>query len=77
MLRLVDDLLDARCSSRGALGHVELDRLLGEQRVDLGIVAIGVGAALDHERLQTRRRVAERAGGALDDVLQLLLGVGS
>ena len=64
-----------RCSSVGALGHVELHRLLGEQRVDLGIVAIDIGAALDHERLQTGRGVAERAGRALDEVLQLLLAV--
>ncbi len=39
-----------RCSMRGALGNVELGRLLGEQRIDLGIAAIGVGAALGDER---------------------------
>jgi hypothetical protein len=44
--------------------------------VDLGIVAVGVGAALDGEGVEPGRRVAERAGRALDDVLQLLLGIG-
>ena len=60
------------CSSSVRL-RVELRRLLGEQRVDLGIAAIDVGAALDDERLQPGRGIAERAGAALDEVLELLL----
>src|SRR6478672_13353009 len=72
---LVQDLLDL-VQERRAFFLVELDRLLGEQRVDLGVVAVDVGAALDREALEPGRSVAKGAGRALDDVLELLLGVG-
>src|SRR5215831_8807605 len=38
---------------------VELDRLLLEQLVDVGVTAIGVSAALDVERFHSGRRIAE------------------
>ena len=56
---LMDDLLHA-VQLRRAFGDVQLCCLFAEQRVDLGIAAIDVGAALDGERLQPSRRVAER-----------------
>src|SRR5215471_2676579 len=55
---LVDERLHA-LQDRGALGAVELADLLLEQRVDLRLRAVDVGAALDRERLQTGRGVAE------------------
>ena len=60
---------------RRALLGVELGRLLLEQRIDVGVAAVGIGAALHHERLQARGGVAEGAAGALDDVLVALLRV--
>src|SRR5262252_10351511 len=47
---------------------VELDRLLLEQLVDVGVTAIGVSAALDIERFHSGRRIAERTTAAVDDV---------
>ncbi len=60
---------------RLALLAIHLAGLLLEQRVELGVVAVGVDAALDHERLETGGGAAERAARALDDVLVGLLGV--
>ena len=54
---------------------VELDRLLLEQLVDVGVAAIGVSAALDVERFHSGRRIAERTAAAEDDVLQAFLGI--
>src|SRR5260370_10938054 len=72
---LVDQLLHL-LQDRRALFAIKLDCLLLEHRVDVGVAAIGVGAALDVKRLEPRRRVAERAAAAIDDVLQALLGIG-
>ena len=54
---------------------VELDRLLLEQLVDVGVTTIGVSAALDVERFHPGRRIAERTTAAEDDVFQTLLGI--
>src|SRR5262249_57101748 len=67
---LGDDLLDL-VQDALALGPVELLGLTLEEVVDLGQRAVGVHAALGHERLQPRRRVAGRAGGADHQALQL------
>jgi len=47
------------------LFRIELGRLLREQLVEIGITAIGVGAALGRQDLEAGRRVAERAAAAL------------
>src|SRR5689334_9874334 len=52
---------------------VEFHRLLLEHRIDVGVVAIDIGTPLDHERLETCRRIAERPATGLDDVLQFLV----
>ena len=57
---LVDELLDA-VQERLALLAVQLARLLLEQPVDVGVAAVGVGAARDDEGLEPGGRVAERA----------------
>src|SRR5262249_60671734 len=54
---------------------VELRRLLREQRVDVRIAAVGIGAALRDECLEAGRGVAEGAAGAPDQVLETLLRV--
>src|SRR5205823_4131225 len=71
---LVKQLLDL-FEDRRALLLIEFDRLLLKQLVDIRVVAVSVGAALDHIGLQASRRVAERAAAALDDVLQLFVAV--
>src|SRR5580704_19138175 len=64
----INQLLDfSECLA--ALLRVELDRLLLEQLIDVGIAAVRIGAAPDDERREPRRRVAEGAAAALDDVL--------
>jgi hypothetical protein len=52
---------------------VQLDLLLSKQRVYVGIVAVGIGAALDDEGFDPGRRVAEGGALGLDDVLELLV----
>src|SRR5262249_57707012 len=54
---------------------VELRRLLREERVDVRIAAVGIGAVLRDECLEAGRGVAEGAAGALDQVLETLLRV--
>src|ERR1051326_699600 len=54
---------------------VEFARLRLEQRVDVGIAAIDVSAALGDESLEPRRSVAVGAARAQDDVLQALVAV--
>ncbi len=49
-----------------ALGVIEFDNLLGEQLVNIGIAAVGVGAALDGKRLKPGRGVAEGGAAAID-----------
>ena len=49
-------------------------RLLLEQRVDVWIAAIDVGATLGDECLEPCGGVAESAAGPLDEVLEPLLG---
>src|SRR5687767_12211564 len=71
---LVHELLGL-VQDRLPLLAVELGRLLLEQLVDVGIVAVDVGATLDDEGLQTRGGVAEGAAGTLNDVLVGLLRV--
>src|SRR3954452_19682953 len=61
---LVDDLLHL-FEQRRPLRAIRLAGLLREQRVDLGIAAVGVDAILDDERLEPGRDVAERATRAL------------
>ena len=55
---------------------VELDSLLLEQRVDVGVAAVRVGAAADDEGGQAGRRIAEGAARPLNDVLVLLVAPG-
>src|SRR5262249_30334631 len=69
---LVDELLDAAENALAFL-QIELVRLLLEERVDIGIAAVGVRAARDQEGLHARGRVAEDAAEPEDDVLELLL----
>ena len=61
------NLLDL-VQQRRALGMIELDRLLLEQRVDVGIVSIGIDAALDDEGFEAGRGVAERGAAGQDQV---------
>src|SRR5215475_9996387 len=61
---LMHELLDP-LQERLALLAVQLGRLVLEERVDVRIAAVHVGAPRDDVRLQTRRRVAERAAGGI------------
>src|ERR1700733_10178146 len=54
-------------------GPIEFGRLPREQLVELGIIAIGIGTVLDHERFETGRQVAKGTAGTLDDVAELLV----
>src|SRR5262245_929253 len=71
---LLHELLNLM-QDRFALLGVELGRLLFEEGIDIGIVAVDIGATLHHERLQPRRRIAESAAGTLDQVLVGLLRI--
>jgi hypothetical protein len=51
---------------RLALSDIELGRLLLEQRVNLRIAAIDIGATFRDECLKTRGGIAEGAAGPLD-----------
>ena len=55
---------------------VELGGLLLIEGIDVGVVAIGVGAALDDERSEASRGVAKGGAGCLDDpALELLVRI--
>src|ERR1700687_6060765 len=69
---LVNQLLHLR-QDRRALFMVELVGLLRVERVDIGIVAIGEGAVLDHKGGEPGRGVAEGAARRLDDALAIFL----
>ena len=71
---LVHEQLDL-VQRRFALFGVELGRLFLEERVDIWIAAIDVGAALRHECFKTCGGIAEAAARSLDQVLQPLLTV--
>src|SRR5260370_29420882 len=67
LLQLVQDL--------DALLAVQLDRLLLVERVDVGIIAVDVGAAFDDVSFDAGCSVAEGAAAAQDEVLELLVGI--
>src|SRR6516162_8931073 len=69
---LVDELLHLS-EDRTALFLVEFVGLLRIERVDVGVAAIGEGAALDGERGHPGRRIAERAARAADRPAAVLL----
>src|SRR5919201_5458381 len=69
---VVDELLDPM-EHRLAPLPVDLGRLLSEESLDVGVAAVGVGAAGGDPRLEPGRRVPEGAGDRVDQVLQLLL----
>src|SRR5215472_19008033 len=70
---LIEDLLHPGQDLR-TLAVVQLDRLLLEHRIEIGVIAIGVGATLHDEGLEPRRCVAERSAARLYDVLQFPIG---
>ena len=61
------------CRVACALLVVEFGRLLLEQRVDIGVAAVDVGAAFDDKRIEAGRGIAERAAAGLDDAWNFLL----
>src|SRR6266566_243218 len=65
---LVHELLDPVQESFATLG-VHLARLIAEERVDVGIAAVGANPAGDHEGLDPCRRVA---GGATANAHEVL-----
>src|SRR5690348_18022614 len=67
---LVDELLHL-VEDRGALLVIEFVGLLRKELVDVGVAAIGVGAALDDERGQPRRRIPKGAARALNDAARV------
>ena len=67
LLHLVQDLL--------AAFRVEFRRLFLEQLIEVRVAAIRIDAALHGEYFEARRGVAERSAAALDQVLELLLGI--
>src|SRR6516165_3406663 len=71
---IVHDLLDL-VERRFTPRVVKLGRLLLEQRGEVRIAAVGIGAALRDESLKASRDVAEGAAGALDQVLETLFRV--
>src|SRR5437660_2153997 len=71
---VVEELLDL-VQERRALLLIQLGGLLLEKLVDVGVVAIGISAALDDIGLQAGRGVAERAAAALNDVLELFVAI--
>src|SRR5262245_18199952 len=70
---LVHQLLDA-VTGRLAPLPGPLAGLLQEEPIDVRVAPVYIGAAAGDERLDPRRRVAERAASALDEALELLLG---
>src|SRR5688572_6615381 len=71
---VVEQLLHAM-ENRLALLAVELVGLLPVEAVEVGVAPVRVRPARHHEGLHARRRIAERAAGALDQVLELLAAV--
>src|SRR5262249_45733754 len=69
---VVDELLNAMERCLAALS-VQVDRLLAEQSVDVGIASVDVRPARNDEVLETARGVAERAAQTIDEIFQLLL----
>src|SRR6187401_2317868 len=70
---VLNELLDLE-QQRLALGVIELDCLLLEQRVDIRIVAVCIGAALYRECLKAGRSIAEGGAAAHNQPSILLLG---
>ena len=70
----MNELLDL-VQERLALGVVEFDRLLLKQRVNFGIVAVGIGTALDGEGFEAGRGVAESGAASHDQVLVFLFRI--
>src|SRR5882672_2547135 len=68
---LVDELLDAMKHGL-ALGAIQLHGLFPEQAVDVGVAAVGVGAAGDRDGFQPGGSVPRRADEEIDQVLVLL-----
>src|SRR4029453_6851044 len=73
---LVDELLDAM-QSRLASRAVHLTGLFPEEAVDVGIAAVRVSAAGDHEGFDPRGGVSERAAAALEEAPVFSLGIPS
>src|SRR5712691_12825001 len=71
---VVDELLDAM-EDRLPLLRVDLARLLLDEPLDVGIGAVGEGAARGHEGVDAGGGVARGPARRLDDVLQLLVAV--
>src|SRR5712691_6564113 len=71
---LVYELLDL-VQQRFTLGVVEFHRLLLKQRVDFGIAAVGIGAALDGKGFEARGSVAEGGAAAHDQVFVFLFRI--
>src|SRR5437764_8447498 len=71
---LMDQLLHLVQELR-ALLMAEVGGLLCVERIDLGIVAISIGAALDSEGREARRGVAEGGAGGLNEPFELLVGI--
>src|ERR1700740_1115177 len=69
-----EDLLHL-VKDRRALLVVELNRLLLVERIDVGVVAIDIGAALHDKSFQSGRGVAESTTAAKDQVLELFVRV--
>src|SRR6516165_4345220 len=70
---VVDELLDV-IQDRLALFVVEDGCLLLIERIDVGVVAIGVGATLDDKGGEPGRGIAEGAAAAQDQVLEAFIG---
>jgi hypothetical protein len=68
----VHELLDA-VQQRLALLGIPLGGLIAEERVDVGIAAVGEAAGRRGERLDAGRRVAADATEPVDQVPELLL----
>src|SRR6266568_767658 len=62
---LVYDLLHLVQDRLAAL-RIQFGRLLREQLVEIGVVAVGISAALDRQDLEAGGRIAKRATAALD-----------
>lgn len=71
---LVHYLLDL-VEDRRAFPAVEFDRLLLVESIDIGIAAIGLGAAFDDKSFQSGRGVAKGGIADLDDILEFLVEV--
>src|SRR6266446_3711731 len=72
--RLVVDELLHLFEDRRALLVVELVGLLGMERIDVGVAAIGKGAVLDDKGGEPGRGIAEGAARPLNDPARVFLG---